>query len=129
MGRGARGGVARGMELSANIAPLRKVRSDSTQARTQTVFEASPGVEVTLTDVVVAAFDSRLKQQVAVTGAAAAPPSTPPSASAAQRDEAKPPPINTISWVDKRGHLMTLAGPLPKEQLELLRQRLPEDHR
>lgn len=126
---GVVGGVARGAELRANVAPLRKIRSDSTQATSRTVFEVSAGVEVTLTDAIVAAFDSRMKQQSASTGAAAAPPPTAPTASTAQRDAAKPVPVNTISWIDKRGHLMTLAGPLPKEQLEQLRQRLPEDQR
>ena len=129
MSRGVRGGVARGTELRENFSPLRKVRADSTQASSRTVFEVSPGVEVTLTDVAAAAFDSRMKQRTAVTGAAAAPVQAPPTASTAQRDEAKSVPINTIYWVDKRGHRMTLAGPLPKEELELLRQRLPEDQR
>jgi hypothetical protein len=129
MRRGVMGGVARGVELGANVAQLRRVRSDSTQARNQTVFEVSPGVEVTLTDVAAAASESRLKQQAVVTGVAVAPLQAPPAASTAQRDESKPVPVNTISWVDKRGHLMTLAGPLPKDQLEQLRQRLPEDQR
>jgi hypothetical protein len=123
------GGVAHGTEARASVPPLRRVRSDSTRVSNRTVFEVSPGVEVTLTDAPVAAFDSRMKQRVATGTAAAAPVQPPQTASSAQRDEAKPAPINTISWIDKRGHSMTLAGPLPREQLELLRQRLPEDQR
>jgi hypothetical protein len=37
--------------------------------------------------------------------------------------------INSITWVDKAGHMVTLSGPLSKEQLQALRLRLPADKR
>lgn len=117
-------GVATGA-AEGKIQDLRKVRSDTTEAGARTVFEVSPGVEVTLTDTPVAAFDSQMRQRKAMASTAAPPP--PPVA--AQRDAAQSAPINSITWIDKRGHRMSLAGPLPKERLELLRQRLPEDQR
>lgn len=123
MGRGVAAGVGAGIELRANLLSLRKVRSDSTQASTRTVFEVSPGVEVILTEVAAAAPDSPMKQRAAITATA------PRAASTAQRDEAKTTSVNIIRWTDGRGHLMTLAGPLVKEELEALRQRLPEDQR
>ena len=118
-------GAAVATGAAAKSKELRKVRSDTIPAGTRTVFAVAPGVEVTLTDMAVAAFDSQMKQQR--TAASAAPP--PPSPVTAQRDEAQSAAINSITWTDKRGHRMSLTGPLPKERLEQLRQSLPEDQR
>ena len=124
--KGVRGGVARGVEGGVSLTELRKVRSDTIQSGTRTVFEVSPGVEVTLTDVAEPVSNSMMRQKTA----AAAVPAPPPAVAAApERDAAQAVPVNTISWTDKRGHKMTLSGRIPAEQLELVRQRLPEDQR
>jgi anti-sigma factor RsiW len=124
--KGVRGGVARGVEGPARISELRKVRSDTTQSEIRTVLEVSPGVEVTLTDVTPPLANLQMRQKAAAAAAAAPPPSV---AAAPERDAADAVPINTISWTDRRGHKMTLTGRMPTEQLELARQRLPEDQR
>ena len=122
---GVASGIARGVEGGFAPPELKKVRSDSTQSVIRTVFEVSGGVEVTLVDIPTPVFSQRKMERKAM--ATAAPP---PVASAPQADAAKEKSeVVTISWTDKRGHSMSLTGPLPKEQLELLRKRLPEDQR
>ena len=124
--KGVRGGVAMGVETAVSIAELRKVRSDTIQSGIRTVFEVSRGVEVTLTDVTAPVSNIQMRQKAA----AAAVPAPPPAVAAApERHAADAVPINTISWTDKRGHKMTLTGRMPVAQLELVRQRLPEDQR
>ena len=124
--KGVRGGVAMGVEAAASLAELRKVRGDTIQSGIRTVFEVSPGVEVTLTDVTAPVSNIQMRQKAA----AAAVPAPPPIVAAApERQAADAVPINTISWTDKRGHKMTLTGRMSVAQLELVRQRLPEDQR
>jgi hypothetical protein len=109
---------------------LRKIRTDTIPSGSRTTFEVSPGVEVTLTDInpATTAFSARTKQRRAIAPSVPAPP---PAAAEVvpERDSAKAAPVNTISWVDKRGHMMTLMGPMTTVQLEQLRRRLPEDQR
>ena len=123
---GVLGGVARGVELGS--APgLKKIRSDSIASVSHTVFQVSPGVEVTLTDTPMPVTQQRVAQRKEVSAAASPPAAT--VTAAPQADAANAPTINTISWTDKRGHSMTLTGPFPKERLEMLRKLLPEDQR
>ena len=112
---------------TASAAPelLKTLRADS--AGTMTVYEASPGVEVTLMD-----MGPRMATQLRASGAAqskerqaAAPAAPPPLVS----DRSKVGTVNSISWIDRRGHQMTLTGPLSIDALEALRKRLPADRR
>jgi len=122
---------ARAAEVGASVArDLRKVRSDTTAGIVRTVFQVSPNAEVTLTDNAAAAFSQSTAQRRKGIVAEPVQQPAPPAPTTPQRANASTPrAINTISWIDKRGHLMTLTGPLSKEELELLRKRLPEDQR
>jgi hypothetical protein len=126
-GKGVKGGVARGVERGfAPVPEFRRIRTDSTQSGSWTVFELSPGVEVTLTDAAPVAADAQLKQKEI----AASAPAPPAMAAAAKADTAQAAtPVNTITWVDKRGHTMTLTGRVSVLQLQVVRQSLPEDRR
>jgi anti-sigma factor RsiW len=124
--RGVKGGVARGVEAAATVAELRKVRSDTSQSGIRTIFEVSRGIEVTLTDVAVPLANIQMRQKAVGTTSPAPPPSV---AAAPEHDAADAVPVNTISWTDKRGHKMMLTGRMPPAELELIRQRLPEDQR
>lgn len=100
---------------------LKEVRSDSSTGIRRTFYEVSPGVEVTLTDAPPVRPAPQMRRSVAseaVSAAVAAP-------GAALKAES----INSISWRDRRGHTMTLSGPVSKEQLESIRRQLPEDKR
>jgi hypothetical protein len=94
---------------------LKELRSDSATGVRRTFYEISPGVEVTLTDNPPVQPAPQMRRAVA---SAATP-------RAALKAEA----VNSISWRDKRGHTMTLSGPVSKEQLESIRRQLPEDKR
>ena len=113
--------VVTGVATSSAPMQMKKLRADS--AGNVTVYEVSPGVEVTLTDngrqasaMLRASAQAKEKQM-----AAQAPP--PPAVPAPK------PLLNSISWTDKRGHMMVLTGPFSREALEGLRQRLPADQR
>lgn len=103
---------------------LREVKSDTTGNTVVTVYQVSPGVQATLVELLPPGItaqrrDAReLKKQTAATGNAVG--STAPTA---------PPPtvrIETITWTNaSTGRTYTLSGPLSKEQLTALRQRLP----
>jgi hypothetical protein len=112
--------VVTGVAASSAPMELKKLRADS--AGNVTVYEVSPGVEITLTDnglqvMLRAAAQAKEKQL-----AAQAPP--PPPAAPAPKAA-----LNSITWIDKRGHVMVLRGTLSKIELEALRQRLPEEQR
>lgn len=113
--------VVTGVATSTAPIALKKIRADS--AGNVAVYEVSPGVEVTLIDngrqanVMLRASAQAKEKQMAAQ--APAPPSAPaPKAM-----------LNSISWIDKRSHLMVLTGPFSREVLEGLRQRLPADQR
>jgi hypothetical protein len=125
-GKGVRGGVARGAARSPVLPEFPRVRTDSIQSGSRTVFELSPGIEVTLIDAAPAAADALVKQKEIAVSAPAPPP---PAAAMAKPDSSPQMPINTITWVDKRGHSMTLTGRVSVLQLQVLRQQLPEDQR
>lgn len=109
---------------------FKKVRSDSTGLLARTVFRTSDSLDVTLTDIapLPKASARRVEQSkvidppvsVVVTGASegTAKPKAEP-----QRE------VFTITWTDKRGHAMTLRGPVPLTILEQIRRSLPEDQR
>lgn len=97
---------------------LKELRSDSSTAVRQTTYEAWPGIEVVLTD---AAPVAQRRSVAAGSGAAAS--------TVAPRAALKAAKVNSISWTDKRGHTMTLSGPVSRQQLESIRKLLPEDKR
>lgn len=129
VGKGVKGGVARGIEggaLNAATFPVyRKVRTDSTASAIRTVFELSPGVEVTLTDLTPPPSAPAARQR----SNAAAAPVVQSAAPDLKLDSAQSMPVNTVTWTDKRGHTMTLTGRVSTLQMELLRQQLPPEQR
>lgn len=113
--------VVTGVATSTAPMQMKKLRADS--AGNVTVYEVFPGVEVTLTDngrQASAVLHSSAQTKEKQMAAQAAPPVVPAPRAAA---------LNSISWTDKRGHLMVLTGPFSRETLEGLRQRLPADQR
>ena len=113
---------------ATTIDKLKQLRADTTAIATTTVFEVSPGVEVTLVESHARGFIA-LRTGVATTaGKAAAQAPAPPPAAPVPADEAKP-AINSISWTDKRGRQETLSGRLSKADLEAIRRLLPPDKR
>ena len=106
---------------------LHQVRTDTIGSATRTVYSVSPGVEVTLMEP-----SSRRSARVANKEAMQA---TPPSANAAAASSRVPADsvasmVNSITWTQKAtGRTVTLSGPLSKEALEALRERLPPDKR
>ena len=100
---------------------LKEIRSDSTTGTRRTFYEVSPGVQVTLIDASPVQPSAQMRRSIARGTASGAP--------AAPMEVLKAEAINSISWRDKRGHLMTLSGPFSKEQLESIRRQLPEDKR
>jgi hypothetical protein len=103
------------------------LRSDTTAIATTTVFEVSPGVEVTLVENQARGFTALRTGVATATRKAAAQAPAPPEA-AVRNDEAKQ-PINSISWTDKRGRQEILSGRLSKAELEAVRMLLPPDKR
>lgn len=113
---------------TATIDKLKQLRADTTAISTTTVFEVSPGVEVTLVESHARGFIALRTGVATATGKAAAQAPAPPPAAAVSADEAKP-AINSISWTDKRGRQETLSGRLSKADLEAVRMLLPPDKR
>jgi Putative zinc-finger len=118
--------VVTGVATSATIgeAPLREVKSDTTVNAVTTVYEVSPGVQVTLTEVTPPAFvqrrlnadDLRKEKTTTSSGTANAVPVEPKAVAR----------IETVSWSNpKTGQTYTLSGALTREQLTALRKRLP----
>ena len=108
----------------ASEAPLREVSSDTTVNVVTTVYEVSPGVHVTLTEITPPAFTQRrlnaddLKKEKATasSGTANAVPAAPKAVAR----------IETVSWSNsKTGQTYALSGALTREQLTALRKRLP----
>jgi hypothetical protein len=113
------------------LTELLKVSSDSTPARIRTVYEPSPGVQVTLTETLLPSFRATASAQAAKSRErrafdSATAPSAPRLNAIIAAGAA---PTNSITWVDKAGHLVTLTGPMSKEELQVLRLRLPADKR
>jgi anti-sigma factor RsiW len=120
---------------TATVGPaeLKKIRTDSVSKAT--VYEVSPGVEVTLSDMgprPVFSLRSNPTAQSKEREATAPQAPVPPPVEAGMSGKvagAAPAQINSISWIDARGHQMVLTGPLSKQQLEMVRRRLPTDRR
>lgn len=108
---------------------LKKIRTDS--AKNETVYEVERGVEVTLIDngdvakLMLRATAQSKARQLAVP--APAPP--PPAANVAGAAVARVAMTDSITWTSRQGHRMVLKGPLSREELEKVRQRLSEDQR
>ena len=103
---------------------LREVKSDTTFNVVTTVYEVSPGVQVTLTEITPPAFaqrrlnaDELKKERATASSGSAAAASVAPKATVR---------IETVSWSNARtGQTYTLSGALTREQLTALRKRLP----
>jgi hypothetical protein len=122
--------VVTGVAVASEPRDLRKVRTDS--AKNETVYEVRPGVEVTLLDNgeparIMLRGSAQSKARELAAPAPAPPP--PPAASAAGATVAQTAAVDSISWTSRRGHRMVLKGPLSREELEKVRQRLSEDQR
>ncbi len=99
---------------------LREVKSDTTANSVRTVYEVSPGVQVTLVESIPAAFAPRqaeaMRKEASGNPTIASPP-------AVWRITTR---TETVTWTNSStGRLYTLTGPLSKQQLIALRQRLP----
>lgn len=119
-------GVATAATGPAEAAALREVKSDTTGNTAVTIYQVSPGVQVTLVELMPPGFadqrrDARELKKQAATGNAVA--SAAPAAPAAPPKTAR---IETITWTNaSTGRRYTLSGPLSKEGLTALRKRLP----
>ena len=104
---------------------LKRIRADSTSTSIVTLLQVDSTLQVTLTDLPPKAFtaDARKAERRDIA------PQAQRSALQGNAAAATPLRINTIQWIDKRGHTMVLSGPVPREKLEELRLRLPEDQR
>lgn len=102
---------------AAKSAPvLRQLRSDSTGGIRRTVYEYSPGVEVTLVESPEIQANARRDERAANAMIVQSAPATAPSVPARQA-------TNTITWTD-RGRKYTLSGPLSTKDLEALKAKL-----
>lgn len=107
---------------SAALPELRQMRADTTAGSQRTVYQVSPGFEVTLLESSARPAAAISLSAKAAEGKVAQRAAAPPVANA-PRDVA----VNSISWISKVGHVMTLTGALSKDELEALRLRLPAD--
>ena len=108
---------------------LRKVRSDSTGSNTYTVFKTRDSIEVTLIDAAPVQARVQRTEQSKVLDAPASVIVTGAAAPAAKSKADAQPEVFTITWTDKRGHRMTLRGPVSLTILEQIRSALPPDQR
>jgi anti-sigma factor RsiW len=109
------------------VAPLRIVRADTVAATVRTRFEVRPGVEIVLTETsvpIAATGAATAQQQAAAPVSKAAPFERSGNATSATANAAR---VDSITWVSTvSGKSYVLRGPLTKEQLTLLRSRLPQ---
>ena len=111
-------------------AKLRELKSDTTGNVVVTIYELSPGIQVTLSETAPQAFapkrveaDQMKKERSAASSVNAAVPAMAPPPVVGLRTDAK---IEVITWTNSStGRVYTLSGPLSKEQLTALRKRLP----
>jgi hypothetical protein len=107
---------------------LREVKSDTTGNVVTTTYALSPNVQVRLTETTPAfagqpsnTDQSRKEKSVMVDSSVTATPAAPVSRTVK---------IESITWTNpSTGRVYTLSGPLSKEQLTMLRKRLPSDKR
>ena len=108
---------------------LKKIRSDSAGTVMNTVFMTADSAEVTLTDISPAEVRSQRVTQSKVLDAPSAVKVNEPAAPAAKAKPEAQREVFTITWTDKRGHTMTLRGPVSLTILEQIRRSLPENQR
>lgn len=116
------------------VTPLRIVRADTAKRVKTIVYEATKGIEVTFTETEPVDFSQKSSIEGRAAGAAIVTPSAPlappainaPVSVAARAQTAmRAVPINTISWADSAtGRTYTLAGALPRGELEALKARI-----
>lgn len=103
---------------------LREMRSDTTGNIVMTVYEVSPGVQVTLVESAPQAFVTQQREADArKTTKSGTPNSTIAQASPAPPSTAR---IESVTWTNPAtGRSYKLTGSLSKDQLTVLRKRLP----
>ena len=116
------GKVSGAAVTNAFLPELHPVRADTTADVHRTVYQASPGIEVTLLESNLPPSAAASVSAKAAEGRVAQITAAPPVANA-PRDVA----VNSISWISKLGRVMTLSGSISKEELQALRLRLPAD--
>jgi anti-sigma factor RsiW len=119
-------GVASAADESS-VSTLRLVRVDSIGASRRSVYEVSPGVEVTLIETPSSATTEKdFSRRVIVGGiskASTAAGSGGNATASSAMAVTKAPPVNSITWNDAT-HSYTLIGPMTREKLEALKERL-----
>jgi len=115
--------VVTGVAEATAVAPvLQSMRADTVMGSIRTTYAVSPGVEVTLVESPVRNFSAK----VASPQSSAAQSAPAPVASSTRI----PSLINSITWLQRStGRMATLSGPLSKEELEAIRQKLPVSSR
>jgi hypothetical protein len=112
------------------VAPLRIVRADTLAATVRTRFEVRPGVEVILTETsapLLAPSAGTAQRQAAEPLSKTTPQERSAKAPALSANTAR---VDSITWVSAvSGKSYVLTGALTKEQLTLLRSRLPQNVR
>lgn len=114
-------------EDTESSAPLRKLREDSIGSVRRTVYEVSPGVEVTLGEGGPAGFSARNLSAGVMQRAGSVPSvvKSAPAPSAVPQATATVKLMNTISWTDSAtGKHYTLTGPLSADVLEEVKARM-----
>ena len=109
--------------ITADSPELRPVRADTTAGLQRTVYQVSPGIEVTLVESSPPLPAGPPGSAKTAEGRVAQKTSAAPPVANALRDVA----VNSISWISKPGRVMTLSGAFSKEELQALRLRLPAD--
>lgn len=111
---------------ASDVAELRHVRTDTAGTAIVTVYQVSPGVEVTLREMLAAKFVSpqrEVAQGRIAGGTAMATPAPVVQATSSAH-------VESITWTSaSTGRTFTLTGALSKEQLTAIRMRLPPSAR
>jgi Putative zinc-finger len=121
------GVVITGVATTGAAAPieLNAVRADTLAGGIQTTYRTSSGVELTLIE-----SDRQSPSPLSGRVQKMNPTAAPERADAVTAASGAAPVINSITWTQKgTGRIATLTGPLSKEALEALRERLPPEKR
>ncbi len=107
--------------VAERVEELSVVRVDTVVGEVRTMYRIPTGEEVVLTE----SSNIAARAGTATTMSALAAPKV------MQKQARQQTPVhNSITWVEKvTGRIATLSGPLTKEALEALRQKLPPEHR
>jgi len=127
-----RGGVS-GAAIAV-VPDLKALRTDTVGNSRRTVYEVSPGVQVTLTEIEPAAFQTTGMAKRSGAREAAAPLRAAPAPAAVSAGPASTPVgtklVISITWSDSTtARSYVLSGPLTKAELEVIRERLAAQKR